>query len=115
MFGLVFRLISAAIVLSLTAFFTPGFSIDGVKALIVAVIVLSLIDFILSKIFDIQAKPFGRGISGFAVTVIVLYVTKFLVEGFDINLLSAIIAAFVYGIISAIVPGKGVFEGSKKD
>ena len=38
------RLIAAAVVLAITAFFTPGFSISNIWTLIIAAVVLTVID-----------------------------------------------------------------------
>ena len=43
------RLIASAIVLAITAFFTPGFHINNIWALGLAAIVLSLIDYLVVK------------------------------------------------------------------
>ena len=55
------RLIVAAIVLAVTAFFTPGFHINSIWALALAAIVLTVLDYIIAKFTGIQASPFGKG------------------------------------------------------
>jgi uncharacterized membrane protein YvlD (DUF360 family) len=113
MFRLIFRLISASIALALTALFVKNFVIDGLTALVMAVIVISLIDFILEKVFDMQVKPIGRGISGFILSVAIFYGIQYVVDGYSITIGAAILAALVYAVISFIIPGKGFFEGKK--
>ena len=56
------RLITAAIVLAITAFFTPGFQISNFWSLAVAAVVLTIIDYLVSKFTGIQARPFGKGL-----------------------------------------------------
>ena len=46
------RLVGAAIVLAITAFFTPGFSINNIWALAIAAVVLTAIDYF--SLQDIQ-------------------------------------------------------------
>ena len=43
------RLVTAAIVLAITAFFTPGFSINNIWALAIAAIVLTIMDYLIIK------------------------------------------------------------------
>ena len=54
------RLITAAIVLAITAFFTPGFTINNIWALAIAAIVLTILDYIVTKFTGIEAIPFGK-------------------------------------------------------
>lgn len=49
------RLVTAAIVLAITAFFTPGFSISNFWALAAAAIVLTIIDYLIVKFTGLHA------------------------------------------------------------
>ena len=100
------RLIVAAIVLAVTAFFTPGFHINSIWALALAAIVLTLLDYIIAKFTGIQASPFGKGFVGFILAAIILYLTQFFVAGYSISWIAAIIGALVYGIVDYIIPGE---------
>lgn len=102
------RVIVSMIVLAVAAFFTPFFSIEGIMPLLLAAILIGVIDYIIERLTGFDAKPFGRGIIGFIVSVIIIYVTGMLIQGVGVNLLGAIIAAVVIGIINAIIPGKSV-------
>ena len=99
------RLIGAAVVLAITAFFTPGFSINSFWALAVAAIVLTLIDYLIVKFTGLHASPFGKGFVGFALAAITLYVTQFFVAGYTISWVAAIIGALIYGVIDYFIPG----------
>ena len=99
------RLIAAAIVLAITAFFTPGFTISNVWALVIAAIVLTILDYLVAKFAGIQASPFGKGFVGFALAVIILYVTQFFVAGYTISWIAAIIGALIYGVVDYFIPG----------
>lgn len=103
--GIVIRLIASAVVLAITAFLVPDFAISGVGPLIVAAIVLTVMDFLFVKLLGIEASPFGRGIVGFIAAAIILYLTQFFVPGYSITVLSAIIGAIVYGIVTYLIPG----------
>lgn len=104
--GIVIRIITTAIVLAIAAFLTPWFSIDGIGSLIVASIVIAILVYLIGKFAGLEASPFGRGIVGFIVTVVVLYLTKMLVAGFEMNIIGAIVGALVIGIVDAIIPGR---------
>jgi len=99
------RLIAAAVVLAITAFFTPGFTINNIWALAIATIVLAVMDYLISKFTGIQASPFGKGFVGFALAAITLYVTQFFVAGYSISWMAAIIGALIYGVVDYFLPG----------
>lgn len=99
------RLFTAAIVLAITAFFTPGFSINNIWALALAAIVLSIMDYLIIKFTGLQASPFGKGFVGFALAAITLYVTQFFVAGYSISWFAAIIGALIYGVVAYLMPG----------
>ena len=100
------RILITSIVVAIAAYFTPGFTIDGLWSLLLAAVVIGVLDYLIQKFTGINASPFGRGISGFLVAAIILYVTKFIVPGFNISLWGAIIGALVIGIVDAIMPGR---------
>lgn len=100
------RLITSAIVLAITAFFTPGFEISNFWTLAVAAVVLTVLDYLVSKFTGIQASPFGKGFVGFVLSVIVLYVTQYFVAGYSISWMAAIIGALIYGIVDYFLPSE---------
>ena len=104
--GVIVRFITSAIVLAITAFFTPGFSINNFWALALAAVVLTALDYIIVKFTGLEASPFGKGFVGFIVAAVVLYVTQFFVAGYTISWLGAIIGALVYGVVDYLIPGK---------
>jgi len=103
--SIVIRLIASAVVLAITAFLVPEFSISGIGPLVIAAIVLTVMDYLFVKLLGIEASPFGRGIVGFVSAAIILYLTQFFVPGYSITVLSAIIGAIVYGIVTYLIPG----------
>ena len=100
------RLIVAAIVLGITAFFTPGFSINNIWSLALAAVVLTVMDYLIVKFTGLHASPFGKGFVGFVLAVITLYVTQYFVAGYSISWMAAIIGALIYGIIDYFIPGE---------
>ena len=99
------RFIVAAIILGITAFFTPGFSINNIWALAISAIVLTVMDYLIIKFTGLHASPFGKGFIGFALAAIILYVTQFFVAGYAISWMAAIIGALIYGVIDYFLPG----------
>ena len=99
------RLVASAVVLGITAFFTPGFSINNIWTLAIAAIVLTLIDYFVVKFTGLHASPFGKGFVGFALAAITLYVTQFFVAGYSISWVAAIIGALIYGVVDYFIPG----------
>lgn len=99
------RLITSAVVLAITAFFTPGFQISNFWTLAIAAAVITIMDYLISKFTGIDASPFGKGFVGFVVSVIVLYATQYFVAGYSISWMSAIIGALIYGVVDYFLPG----------
>ena len=100
------RLITAAIVLAITAFFTPGFEINNIWTLAAAAIVLTVIDFLITKFTGLHASAFGKGFVGFVLAAVVLYVTQYFVAGYTISWIAAIVGALVYGVVDYFLPGE---------
>lgn len=94
------------VVLSVTAFFTPGFTISGFWAVLLAAVIISAIDYLVEKLMGVDASPFGRGLKGFVISAIIIYLTQFLVPTMRVSIVGAIIAALVIGVIDAILPGR---------
>lgn len=99
------RLIASAVVLAITAFFTPGFTINSIWTLAIAAVVLTVIDYLIIKFTGLHASPFGKGFVGFALAAIILYVTQFFVAGYSISWIAAIIGALIYGVVDYFIPG----------
>ncbi len=106
--SIVIRLIVAAVVLGITAFLTPGFSIDGIWALIIGAIVLAGLDYLVAKLIGVEASPFGKGIVGFITAAVIIYATQYFVAGFNVTIWGAIIGALIFGIVDAIIPGQAM-------
>lgn len=100
------RLVVSAIVLGITAFFTPGFSINNIWSLAIAAIVLTIMDYLIVKFTGLHASPFGKGFVGFVLAVITLYVTQYFVAGYSISWMAAIIGALIYGVVDYFIPGE---------
>lgn len=105
---LLLRVLITSIVVAIAAFLTPGFTIDSLWSLLLSAVVIGVLDYLIQKFTGVNATPFGRGLSGFLVAAIILYVTKFIVPGFNISIWGAIIGALVIGVVDAIMPGRAM-------
>lgn len=99
------RFIASAVVLGITAFFTPGFEINNIWSLAIAAVVLTVIDYLITRFTGLEASPFGKGFVGFVLSAVVLYVTQYFVAGYTISWIAAIIGALIYGIVDYFMPG----------
>ena len=102
--GVVLRFITSAVILAITAFFTPGFTISNVWALALAAFVLTVIDYLIARFTGLHASTFGKGFIGFVLAAIVLYITQYFVAGYSISWIAAIIGALIYGVVDYFVP-----------
>jgi putative membrane protein len=102
--GIIIRFVVAAVVLMVTALLTPGFSRMGFGTALLAAVIIAAMDYLIQRIFKLDASPFGRGITGFLLSALIIYLTQFFVPGMSINIFGAIVAALIIGIIDAIIP-----------
>ena len=98
------RFILVAIILMITSFVTPGFSINGMWSFLIAAVVISVLDYLVELFMGVDASPFGKGIKGFVIAAIIIYLAQFLVPNMGVTIIGAILAAIVIGILDAIFP-----------
>lgn len=103
---IIWRLVTSAVVLAITAFFTPGFTISNFWALALAAVVLSVLDYLITKFTGLHASSFGKGFVGFVLAAATLYVTQFFIAGYTISWIAAIIGALIYGVVDYFIPGE---------
>lgn len=102
------RLAASAVVLAITAFFTPGFSINNIWTLILAAAVLTAIDYLITRFTGLHASSFGKGFVGFVLAAVTLYVVQYFVAGYTISWMAAIIGALIYGVVDYFLPGEAM-------
>lgn len=106
--GWIGRLILVAVILGITSYLTPGFTINGLWSYIIAAVVITVLDYIVERFMKIDASPFGKGLKGFAIAAIILYLAQFIVPNMRVTILGAIIAAFIIGVLDALFPGRAM-------
>ena len=98
------RFILVAVILMITSFVTPGFSINGLWSFLIAAVVISGLDYLVELLMGVDASPFGKGIKGFIIAAIIIYLAQFLVPNMGVTIIGAILAAIVIGILDAVFP-----------
>ncbi|CEJ72627.1 membrane protein [[Clostridium] sordellii] len=102
------RFVLVAIILMVTSFVTPGFSINGVWSFLIAAVVISVLDYLVELLMGVDASPFGKGIKGFIIAAIIIYLAQFLVPNMGVTIIGAILAAIVIGILDAVFPARAM-------
>ncbi|WP_195940765.1 phage holin family protein [Romboutsia sp. 1001713B170131_170501_G6] len=102
------RFILVAVILMITSFVTPGFSINGIWSFLIAAVVISGLDYLAEMLMGVDASPFGKGIKGFIIAAIIIYLAQFLVPDMGVTIIGAILAAIVIGILDAIFPARAM-------
>jgi len=102
------RCILVAIILAITSFVTPGFTIAGMWSYIVAAIVITGLDYLVELLMGVDASPFGKGISGFIIAALIIYLAQFIVPNMNVTILGAILAAIVIGILDVVFPTRAM-------
>ena len=102
------RFILVAVILSITSFVTPGFSINGMWSFLIAAVVISGLDYLVELLMGVDASPFGKGIKGFIIAAIIIYLAQFLVPNMGVTIIGAILAAVVIGILDAVFPARAM-------
>ena len=102
------RFILVAVILMITSFVTPGFSINGIWSFLIAAVVISGLDYLVELLMGVYASPFGKGIKGFIIAAIIIYLAQFLVPHMGVTIIGAILAAIVIGILDAVFPARAM-------
>ena len=102
------RFILVAVILMITSFVTPGFSINGLWSFLIAAVVISGLDYLVELLMGVDASPFGKGIKGFIIAAIIIYLAQFLVPNMGVTIIGAILAAIVVGILDAVFPARAM-------
>lgn len=104
--GLIIRFLVSAIVLLVVSALVPGFFVaGGFVGALVAAAVIAILGWLAETLLGDRISPQSRGLVGFVVAALVIYLAQFIVPGLlTVSILGALIAAFVIGLIDAFVP-----------
>ena len=98
------RLVVMAVILAIVSFFTPGFSINGLWSFLIAAVVICLLDYLVEVVMKVDASPFGKGLKGFLLSAVILYVAQFIVPNMSVSIWGALIGALAIGVLDAVFP-----------
>ena len=102
--GAVVRFVVSAVVLMLVGYVIPGFSRITFWEALLAAIVIAAAAYVVESLFGRKVSPYNRGIVGFAVAAVIIYLTQFVVPGMQVSILGALVASFVIGLVDLVVP-----------
>ncbi|WP_258360277.1 phage holin family protein [Moorella sulfitireducens (nom. illeg.)] len=103
--GTIVRFIVSALVLMLVGFILPGIRVAGFTGALIAAVVIALLGWLAEAVLGKRISPRSRGIVGFIVAAVVIYLAQFIVPAYlSVNILGALLAALVIGVIDAFVP-----------
>lgn len=111
--GHVVRFIVSALVLIVVGWLVPQFSIGGFGSALLLALVIALLGWAIEGIFGKGVSPFGRGIVGFLVSALVIWLAQFIVSGVSVSIIGALLAALVIGIIDLFIPVATPFNAAK--
>jgi uncharacterized membrane protein YvlD (DUF360 family) len=106
--GWLIRLVLTAVILAIASFFTPGFTITGMWSYLLAALVISILDYLVEAFMGVDASPFGKGIKGFFIAAIILYIAQYFVPNMSVSIIGALLAALAIGILDAVIPGRAM-------
>lgn len=100
------RLITSILILGVTAFFTPGFTIENLWVVVLAVAVLTIVDFLIDNFTKIYYHPFIKFIIGFVLAGIALFLVQYFAIGYMLSVISIFLGALVYGLVDYMLPNE---------
>lgn len=101
----IIRFVVSAVVLMLVSWLIPGMSVAGFTGALIAALVIAAIGWVAEKAFGTGASPQARGLVGFLVAAVVIYLTQYIVPGsIRVSILGALLASLVIGLVDAVVP-----------
>ncbi|MFD2671293.1 phage holin family protein [Marinicrinis sediminis] len=111
--GHIVRFIVAAIMLMIVGWLVPGFSTGGFTSALLLALVIAALGWIVEGVFGQRVTPFGRGIVGFLVSALVIYVAQFIVGDVRASIIGALLAALLIGVIDLFIPVATPFDYGK--
>jgi len=104
--GLIIRFVVSALVLIVVSWLAPGFVVSGgIVGALIAAAVIAVLGYVAEALLGDRVSPQNRGIVGFITAAVVIYLAQFIIPNLlSVSLIGALIAAFVIGLIDAVVP-----------
>ncbi len=104
--GAIIRFIVSALVLVVVSWLSPGFAVQGgFMGALIAAAVIAVLGYIAEALLGDKISPQSRGLVGFITAAVVIYLAQFIIPGLlSVSIIGALIAAFIIGLIDAVVP-----------
>ncbi len=104
--GLIIRFVVSALVLIVVSWLAPGFVVHGgIVGALIAAAVIAVLGYLAEALLGDRISPQNRGIVGFITAAVVIYLAQFIIPNLlSVSLIGALIAAFIVGLIDAVVP-----------
>ncbi|NLY53715.1 MAG: phage holin family protein [Firmicutes bacterium] len=104
MLGAILRFVVSALVLMFVGFLLPGIRVANFTTAVITALVIAFLGWVVEMLLGDRISPRSRGWVGFITAAVVIYVAGMLVGGFQVDIVGALLASFVIGLIDAIVP-----------
>lgn len=104
MLGAVIRFVVSALALLFVSLIVPGFRIAGFLNALIAAVAIAAIGWGVEALLGRRISPHNRGIIGFIVAAVVIYLAQFVVPTMRVTIVGALLASLVIGVIDAFVP-----------
>lgn len=98
------RFIVSALVLMAVGFILPGVQVAGFTTALIAALVIAGLGWLVETLLGNRISPHSRGWVGFFTAAVVIYAAGWLVAGFRVGIVGALLASFIIGLIDAVVP-----------
>ncbi len=104
--GAIVRFVVSALVLMLVSWISPGFVVHGgITGALIAAAVIAVLGFVAEALMGNKLSANGKGVVGFITAAVVIYLAQFIIPNLlSVSILGALIAAFIIGLIDAVVP-----------
>lgn len=102
--GHVVRFVISALVLLVVSWIVPQFSVGGFWSALLLALVIAALGWVVESLFGKKVTPFGRGIVGFLISALVIWIAQFITPNVEVTVIGALLAALVVGIIDIFMP-----------
>ena len=105
--GALIRLFVSVLSFLLVGAFLPGFNLGRLVNALAVALVIAILGYLIELVPTIKHRRINskiRGLVGFIISVIVIYIAQFIIPELTISIIGALLAAVIIGIIDMIVP-----------
>ena len=114
MLRLLLKWLVSAVALIIVAYVVPGFTVSGIKAALIAALVIGLLNATIGLILKVVTFPLTLltlGIFWFVINAVVIELASALVDGFEVAnfwwaFVGAIVLAIVNMVLHALIPDR---------